>query len=378
MLRRNPRARAASIIAAVAAITAACVPSSLPPARLGDRVWNDLNGNGVQDAAEPGKEGVDVALHSADGSLISATLTDELGFYAFDQLRSGEYYLRFVVPAGWTLTRMDQGDDELDSDADPDSGQTEVFTFDSSGYDLSLDAGLLAALPTEVPTPTETPDPLSLLLESPLLAKAGVVVIGGFDESGSKHPTGATFATVLPNESLLQAVVTFFVLDGNNQLHFGYFSGLGPPQGIGFNVYASAELNVSLAPEGAIPAYEQNVHRAGDDGVCIGEGFASLALGVGPDELATLPRLSLWGYEAVDSASSFNYAHQGVETSILIDHLVGSNGVVATPGPGPIGYTGIQLSEAMAVGALTTGEDPQSVDASVFRALAECLLDPSG
>ncbi|MCP4660635.1 MAG: hypothetical protein GY856_34985, partial [bacterium] len=34
----------------------------MPRANVGDRVWNDLNGDGIQDAGEPGINGVRVEM----------------------------------------------------------------------------------------------------------------------------------------------------------------------------------------------------------------------------------------------------------------------------------------------------------------------------
>ena len=38
------------------------------PASIGDLVWNDLNGNGVQDAGEPPVQGAVVSLADCDGN----------------------------------------------------------------------------------------------------------------------------------------------------------------------------------------------------------------------------------------------------------------------------------------------------------------------
>lgn len=40
----------------------------LRPASLGDFVWDDRNGNGVQDTSEPGISGVIVSLEDASGN----------------------------------------------------------------------------------------------------------------------------------------------------------------------------------------------------------------------------------------------------------------------------------------------------------------------
>lgn len=53
------------------------------PIEIGNRVWNDLNGNSQQDAGEPGITGVNVTLSCA-GSVVGTTATDALGQYVFN------------------------------------------------------------------------------------------------------------------------------------------------------------------------------------------------------------------------------------------------------------------------------------------------------
>ena len=107
---------------------------------LGDRVFNDLNRNGVQDAGEPGVGGVSVVLTDKDGKT-TTTQTDGEGAYRFGDLLPGEYGVRFVAPAGAAFTLSNVGDDALDSDADAigDAGKTIVH----SGENVTtVDAGI--------------------------------------------------------------------------------------------------------------------------------------------------------------------------------------------------------------------------------------------
>ncbi|MCE7987251.1 MAG: Cna B-type domain-containing protein [Caldilinea sp. CFX5] len=52
------------------------------PLEIGNRVWKDLNGDGIQDANEPGIEGVTVQLTQTGGGTTSTT-TDANGYYYF-------------------------------------------------------------------------------------------------------------------------------------------------------------------------------------------------------------------------------------------------------------------------------------------------------
>lgn len=53
------------------------------PIEIGNRVWKDSNGNGVQDATEPGIPNVTVSLKNAGGTVIATALTSSDGSYLF-------------------------------------------------------------------------------------------------------------------------------------------------------------------------------------------------------------------------------------------------------------------------------------------------------
>jgi len=93
---------------------------------IGDKVWWDVDKNGVQDAGEPGIPGVTVELLK-NGNLIKTTTTDANGLYGFTGLPDGAYEVRILsteFAAGgtlenWTASPMNIGADNLDSDGDP-------------------------------------------------------------------------------------------------------------------------------------------------------------------------------------------------------------------------------------------------------------------
>lgn len=113
------------------------------PTGLGDFVWHDQNFNGIQDAGEPGIPNVVVKLLDEMGTEIGMTMTDVDGLYMFDDLLPGTYSVQFELPADFIFTFQNQGmDDELDSDADRTTGETQQVTLLSGDVDLSLDAGM--------------------------------------------------------------------------------------------------------------------------------------------------------------------------------------------------------------------------------------------
>ena len=118
-------------------------PEIPEPAALGDTVWIDNNQNGIQDADEPGFPDVVVNLYDCDDNLVATTMTDADGFYFFNNLMPGDYYVEFVKPEGYAFTMQDQGtDDAVDSDADPTTGMTICTNLEAGEIDPTWDAGL--------------------------------------------------------------------------------------------------------------------------------------------------------------------------------------------------------------------------------------------
>jgi len=112
-------------------------------ASIGDFVWKDLDIDGLQDAGEPGFQGVTVELYTSTHTLVGTTTTGVDGSYSFTNLDPGNYYLKFYAPSGYVFSPQDQGtDDAEDSDADPSTGQTAVTTLTSSETDNTWDAGM--------------------------------------------------------------------------------------------------------------------------------------------------------------------------------------------------------------------------------------------
>ena len=76
--------------------------------KIGDRVWNDANGDGIQTAGEPGISGVTVRLYAADGTTLLNTLaTDTSGNYQFVGLANATYVVKVdtaTLPSGYTQT----------------------------------------------------------------------------------------------------------------------------------------------------------------------------------------------------------------------------------------------------------------------------------
>ena len=111
------------------------------PAQIGDFVWDDLNGDGIQDIGEPGIPNVAVELKRSNGLSLATTTTDANGIYCFDGLKQGLYFIEFTVPAGFVVSDIYQGGDSaLDSDVDA-TGTTPLVSIAHGSSFKEVDAG---------------------------------------------------------------------------------------------------------------------------------------------------------------------------------------------------------------------------------------------
>ncbi len=113
---------------------------------IGDRVWNDQNANGVQDAGEPGLAGVTVRLLDAAGTQLATTETAADGSYRFENLPTGSYIVATTAPEGFTLTVRGSGS-VTDSDVDPVTGQTAVIVLAVGEDVVGIDIGMVSTTP---------------------------------------------------------------------------------------------------------------------------------------------------------------------------------------------------------------------------------------
>lgn len=108
---------------------------------LGNRVWFDSNGNGLQDPGEGGIAGLCVNLYDDSGKPLAQSATDTNGYYGFN-VAPGRYWVEFVRPQELAFVTPLAGDAARDSDPEIVLGRVRV---DVTGDDLSVDAGLTSA-----------------------------------------------------------------------------------------------------------------------------------------------------------------------------------------------------------------------------------------
>ena len=125
------------------------------PATIGDRVWNDADGNGA-DNGEPGVPGVTVILKDTNGVEVARTTTDANGNYRFAGLVPGTYTVDIEVPAGYnaattsmTVT-VGEGEENLSVDFPltvipaPTPATTVAKVLARTGSDASVLGGMAA------------------------------------------------------------------------------------------------------------------------------------------------------------------------------------------------------------------------------------------
>ena len=116
---------------------------------LGDRVWEDLNANGMQDVGEPGVAGVPLALLDCAGRAVTTeagrtrqTVSNADGYFAFGDMPSGCYRVSVAADDAWTLTTPGVSLDTLDSDVDPQSASTADIAMPAGGARFDVDVGM--------------------------------------------------------------------------------------------------------------------------------------------------------------------------------------------------------------------------------------------
>jgi hypothetical protein len=112
--------------------------------QIGDVVWNDLSGNGMQDAGEPGIGGVTVTVKAADHTLVGTIATGPDGSYRFNGLCGGTFLVEMVPPAGYVATVSYAAGATVanDSNASP-AAVTLTDGFTGTTSDLTVDFGLV-------------------------------------------------------------------------------------------------------------------------------------------------------------------------------------------------------------------------------------------
>ncbi|MFK7968738.1 MAG: SdrD B-like domain-containing protein [Bacteroidia bacterium] len=112
--------------------------------QVSGRIWEDMNANGVQDPTEQGHSGLPVELFTRTGVFVAILNTDANGNYQFDGIPAGDYYIDISqLPVTYMHTQMAQGaDPSMDSDFDPNTGRSPIFTIAPGSPAVDRDGGI--------------------------------------------------------------------------------------------------------------------------------------------------------------------------------------------------------------------------------------------
>ncbi len=137
----------------------------LPPIQIGNRVWRDVNNNGIQDPGEPGLAGIQVILRGPGSTTIATATTDINGEYYFSSAvatntansisnltltAGGSYTLSFPTSVSAfnisTFPSAATGTNANSIDSDPNAAGTIAFILGNAGENnFTYDAGYACA-----------------------------------------------------------------------------------------------------------------------------------------------------------------------------------------------------------------------------------------
>ena len=108
--------------------------------------WIDFDGDGIFDPTEAAAPNLVFILQTADGTAVATTTSGPDGTYDFTMLQPGDYRVQ-IDPGSilsFQITTKDNGsDDTIDSDFDPLTGTTDVFSIAADEAISDIDLGLL-------------------------------------------------------------------------------------------------------------------------------------------------------------------------------------------------------------------------------------------
>jgi hypothetical protein len=127
----------------ISTIDAGLYNQYLPTGSIGNKVWYDLNNNGLQDSEENGVSGVNVYLCDVNNNVLNNSVTDIEGHYYFNNLASGSYKVSIAnLPEGYTFTSINLTNSNINNNFDI-NGMSDVIQLSNIENNVSIDAGII-------------------------------------------------------------------------------------------------------------------------------------------------------------------------------------------------------------------------------------------
>lgn len=191
------------------------------PIEIGNRVWDDTDNDGVQDAGEAPISGVTVTLYAANGTtVVSTATTDANGNYYFSSgtgtnTASAKYGLNLAFNTNYVLgfpttvsskniTSLNSGANDLvDSDANVSTGKISFTTGSSGENNHSFDVGYAL---TACTNPTATASATQPTCTGTNAPDNGKITIAGFTSGQRYQYTSGTSFTGTATPTTITAI----------------------------------------------------------------------------------------------------------------------------------------------------------------------------
>ncbi|MDT0017531.1 SpaA isopeptide-forming pilin-related protein [Listeria swaminathanii] len=112
-------------------------------AKIGDVVWYDFNGDGIQQDSEEPAPGVKVDLLTKDGVLKQSTTTNNIGSYLFTDVLPGDYQVKFTIPDNnFIFSKANQGNNPAINSKPDKTGIAKVNVPNLKSENFDIDAGI--------------------------------------------------------------------------------------------------------------------------------------------------------------------------------------------------------------------------------------------
>jgi len=263
-----------------------------PTGSIGDRVWDDADGDGVQDGPETGMVGVTVELVDGNGDVIDTTTTGTDGAYTFGDLYPGPYTVRVdptSLPAGRGATfdldgtgtaheaalTLAAGEDRTDADF---GYATSTITLAKTVYE-GHDGG--SGCPGGELATGESGDDITYCFQVTNTGAIALLGVGvddpdlGIDESDMSLESGNP-ATLLAGQSVVWSYNAQIDGDLVNTAEAEAFISLGGARRTATDTAEVDEIGPSIG-------IEKTVYRGHDGGASCGTGVESLQVRTGGD-----------------------------------------------------------------------------------------------
>ena len=355
---------------------------------LGNYAWLDEDDDGIQSEEEKGVPGVIVELIRSDIATSMRTTTDNDGFYAFKNMDSNEYILKFHPPSGFGFSLTDQGtDDSLDSDANQEDGTTIEFSYQKGKDDSRWDAGFIKTgpsptatpTPTATPKPSSTPDPSQEVQTDPGLSGSSLIGFDQFADIDMINLSGRFMGMSLADDHPLPNSLPFYLVDPVGRLYFGF---LGDTQGLSANISIFrpgdsqfqptifSNLDTGTAADPVRPSFEdKNVTDSESEGYCASDNALLADTGLKVADLEPVGGHSIWMYKLKPSGEGHDLVHVSLtkeQVQAVLDTLVAAKTGEPPPDPRPFIFGTVHRSVGGEIVEVTAEEAAKSVLAQLF------------